>query len=213
MCGIAGIVALKAEACPVSADELMLIREAMASRGPDGSGLWVSADRRVGLANRRLAIIDLDRRSDQPMSLADAGLWITFNGEILNFRELRSELAAEGRVFRTASDTEVLLHLYDRDGPAMVDKLRGMFAFALWDDRRKRLFAARDPHGILPFYYAHHHGTLRFASSQSASMQFRGTERCRSRRAGRLFATGLCPGTAHVACRDTVARSRIDSHL
>src|SRR5438093_3930327 len=107
MCGIAGIVGLEAESSPVNADELILIREAMASRGPDGSGFWVSPDRRIGLANRRLAIIDLDRRSDQPMSLAEAGLWITFNGEITNFRELRSELAAEGRVFRTESDTEV----------------------------------------------------------------------------------------------------------
>jgi asparagine synthase (glutamine-hydrolysing) len=140
----------------------------MASRGPDGTGLWLSPDHRVALGNRRLAIIDLDKRSDQPMSLPEAGLWITFNGEITNFRELRAELSAEGRIFRTQSDTEVLLHLYDRYGAQMVDRLRGMFAFALWDDRRQRLFAARDPWGILPFYYAHQGGTLRFASQVKA---------------------------------------------
>ena len=168
MCGIAGIVALEAESGPVSAEELTCIREAMASRGPDGRGLWLSPDQRVGLANRRLAIIDLDKRSDQPMSLPEAGLWITFNGEITNYRELRADLSAEGRIFRTGSDTEVLLHLYDRHGPDMVDRLRGMFAFAIWDDRRRRLFAARDPWGILPFYYAHQHGTLRFASQVKA---------------------------------------------
>ena len=150
MCGIAGILALEAESGPVNPEELISIREAMASRGPDGSGLWLSPDRRVALANRRLAIIDLDKRSDQPMGLPEAGLWITFNGEITNFRELRAELSAEGRSFRTQSDTEVLLHLYDRYGPQMVDRLRGMFAFALWDDRRKRLFAARDPWGFCP---------------------------------------------------------------
>jgi asparagine synthase (glutamine-hydrolysing) len=168
MCGIAGILALEAGSGPVNADELIFIREAMASRGPDAAGLWLSPDHRVALANRRLAIIDLDKRSDQPMSLPEAGLWITFNGEITNFRELRAELSAEGRIFRTQSDTEVLLHLYDRYGSQMVDRLRGMFAFALWDDRRKRLFAARDPWGILPFYYAHHGATLRFASQVKA---------------------------------------------
>jgi asparagine synthase (glutamine-hydrolysing) len=168
MCGIAGILALEAESGPVSAEELTCIREAMASRGPDGRGLWLSPDQRVGLANRRLAIIDLDKRSDQPMSLPEAGLWITFNGEITNYRELRADLSAEGRSFRTGSDTEVLLHLYDRHGPDMVDRLRGMFAFAIWDDRRRRLFAARDPWGILPFYYAHQRGTLRFASQVKA---------------------------------------------
>ncbi len=168
MCGIAGIVGLGVGAPPVDARELIEIRDAMAARGPDGAGLWLSADGRVGLANRRLAIIDPVSRADQPMALPETGLWITFNGEITNYRALRSELAAAGRQFRTESDTEVLLHLYDRDGPAMVERLRGMFAFALWDERQRRLFAARDPFGILPFYYAHQQGTLRFASQVKA---------------------------------------------
>jgi len=168
MCGIAGIVGLGAGASPVDANELIQIRDAMAARGPDGSGLWRSPDGRVALANRRLAIIDPQARADQPMGLAEAGLWITYNGEITNYRALRSELAASGRQFRTESDTEVLLQLYDRDGPAMVERLRGMFAFALWDEPRRRLFAARDPFGILPFYYAHRQGTLRFASQVKA---------------------------------------------
>ena len=170
MCGIAGIAALAAGTAPVDPGELLAIRDAMALRGPDGSGLWLSPDRCVGLAHRRLAVIDPSARADQPMTLAESGLAITFNGEITNYMALRAELAASGRTFRTQSDTEVLLHLYDRDGPAMVERLRGMFAFAIWDAPRRRLFAARDPFGILPFYYAEGSGggTLHFASQVKA---------------------------------------------
>ncbi len=168
MCGICGIAALAHYAAPVDTQELLAIRDVMAARGPDGAGLWLSADGRVGLGHRRLAVIDPLSRADQPMVLREGALSITFNGEIANYRALRAELEASGRSFRTESDTEVLLHLYDRDGPIMVERLRGMFAFALWDETRKRLFGARDPFGILPFYYAEGNGTLRFASQVKA---------------------------------------------
>ncbi|HET7730531.1 MAG TPA: asparagine synthase (glutamine-hydrolyzing), partial [Usitatibacter sp.] len=146
------------------------IRERMASRGPDGAGSWFSADGRAALAHRRLSIIDLTESGAQPMVSADGRLAITFNGEIYNFRELRSELAARGARFRSTSDTEVLLHLYAERGAAMVESLRGMFAFAIRDERDRSLFLARDPFGIKPLYYADDGATLRFASQVKALM-------------------------------------------
>ena len=140
----------------------------MAARGPDGSGLWLSSDGRVGLAHRRLAIIDLSERGAQPMASADGALTITFNGEIYNYRSLRAELEGRGYTFRTESDTEVLLQLYADRGPAMVESLRGMFAFALWDAPRRRLLFARDHLGIKPLYYADDGWTVRFASQAKA---------------------------------------------
>ena len=144
------------------------MRDHMAARGPDGAGEWYSADQRVGLLHRRLAIIDLSERGAQPMASADGQLVIVFNGEIYNYRELRRELEAEGCVFRSDSDTEVLLQLYARDNEQMLAKLRGMFAFALWDARLKKLFLARDTFGIKPLYYAEQRGTIYFASQVRA---------------------------------------------
>src|SRR5882724_6340725 len=168
MCGIAGIVVFDPGSnSRVGTAELVAIREAMARRGPDAAGLWVSPDAMVGLAHRRLAIIDPRPEADQPMS-HDGGYRIVFNGEILNYRELRAELAAQGVACRTTSDTEVLLLLYARYGAEMVTRLRGMFAFAIWDEPRRRLFAARDPFGIKPFYFAEGPGMLRFASQVKA---------------------------------------------
>src|SRR5258708_29686963 len=140
----------------------------MAPRGPDGAGLWLSGDRRVGLAHRRLAIIDLSESGAQPMSSDDGALTITFNGEIYNYRELRAQLESRGHRFRTNSDTEVLLHLYQEHSSQMVHYPRGMFAFAIGDERRKALFLARDPFGIKPLYYAENGGTFRFASQVKA---------------------------------------------
>ena len=111
MCGIAGIYSYRDSAPPVDREELLRIREAMVKRGPDGAGLWISNDQRIGLAHRRLAIIDLSEAGAQPMFSADGRLCISFNGEIYNYRELRRELEARGCVFRSHSDTEVLLHL------------------------------------------------------------------------------------------------------
>jgi asparagine synthase (glutamine-hydrolysing) len=168
MCGIAGIVAYRETAPRVDRAELLAVRESMAVRGPDGSGLWTSPDERTGLAHRRLAIIDPTEAASQPMASADGRLHITFNGEIYNYRELRGELADRGRAFRTTSDTEVLLALYAERGAAMVEVLRGMYAFAIWDEGRKTLFLARDPFGIKPLYYADDGSTLRFASQVKA---------------------------------------------
>ena len=168
MCGIAGHFAWRAAAPPVDRDALLRTRDHMAARGPDGKGVWVDASRRVGLAHRRLSILDPTEAGAQPMALDGARLVVTFNGEVYNFRELRRELEGEGRCFRTASDTEVLLHLYDRDGPGMVDRLRGMFALAIWDAARRGVFLARDGFGIKPLYYADTGGTLRFASQVKA---------------------------------------------
>src|SRR5437867_3825263 len=138
MCGIAGIYAYREFAPCVDRDELLRIREAMANRGPDGAGLWISDDQRIGLAHRRLAIIDLSDAGAQPMSTLDGRLRITFNGEIYNYRELRKELETKGYAFRSNSDTEVLLHLYADRGQEMVHALRGMFAFGIWDEREQQ---------------------------------------------------------------------------
>lgn len=170
MCGIAGIYAHKQSVAPVSAAELVACRDHMAARGPDAHGVWIDDAERIGLAHRRLSIIDLDQRSSQPMHTADKELAIVFNGEIYNYKELRGELQQQGVAFRTTSDTEVLLHLYRACGEAMVDRLRGMFAFAIWDAAAREMFLARDPYGIKPLYYADDGGTFRFASQVRALM-------------------------------------------
>src|SRR4051812_1617846 len=127
MCGIAGIFSYAAEAPPVDARALARIRDHMRRRGPDGEGLWLADDQRVGLAHRRLAIIDLSEAGAQPMASPKGRFRITFNGEIYNYRQLRSVLERKGYVFRSATDTEVLLHLYAEYGQDMVRHLRGMY--------------------------------------------------------------------------------------
>ncbi len=173
MCGIAAIFSHAHRAPGVDRRELARMKEYMRPRGPDGEGLWIGAEGRIGLAHRRLAIIDPGPAAAQPMHLqaqriGGARLVITYNGEIYNFRELRAELEAAGRELRTQSDTEVLLHLYDREGPDMVHRLRGMFALAIWDEARRGLFMARDPFGIKPLYYADDGAQLRLASQVKA---------------------------------------------
>lgn len=168
MCGIAGIFCYREAAPPVEQAELLRIREHMARRGPDGAGLWMSPGRRIGLAHRRLAIIDLSEAGAQPMATADGRLTITFNGEIYNYCALRRELESKGYVFRSQSDTEVLLHLYADRGEDMVHALRGMYAFAIWDEHSQELFLARDPLGIKPLYFADANGTFRFATTVEA---------------------------------------------
>jgi asparagine synthase (glutamine-hydrolysing) len=168
MCGVNGIFAYHAAASAPDAAELLATRDAMRARGPDGSGAWWSSDRRCGLGHRRLAILDLSDRASQPMASADGRIVVTFNGEIYNYEALRAELEAAGARFRTTSDTEALLHLYARHGAAMVHRLRGMFAFAIWDETRRELFLARDPYGIKPLYTANDGWTFRFASQVKA---------------------------------------------
>jgi len=137
-------------------------------RGPDGQGIHISTDKKVALAHTRLAILDLSPSGHQPMSVANGRYWITFNGEIYNFRELRSQLEAEGEKFHSQTDTEVILKLYQRVGPKCVTYLRGMFAFAIWDDLEKTCFLARDSLGIKPLYYWQSGSTLVFASELRA---------------------------------------------
>jgi asparagine synthase (glutamine-hydrolysing) len=168
MCGINGIFAYHYAANPIDRGELVTTRDHMIKRGPDGAGVWMSGNQRLGLGHRRLSIIDLSDAAAQPMASADGKLVVTFNGEIYNYRDLRRRLEAKGRVFRSQSDTEVLIHLYAEKGEAMVDDLRGMFAFALWDEERGQLFLARDPYGIKPLYYADDGWTFRFASQVKA---------------------------------------------
>ncbi len=168
MCGVNGIFAYHAAASTPRQPELLATRDAMRARGPDGSGLWWSSDRRCGLGHRRLSILDLSDRASQPMASADGKIVIIFNGEIYNYKALRDELEADGVQFRTTSDTEALLHLYARDGALLVHRLRGMFAFAIWDENRRELFLARDPYGIKPLYTANDGWTFCFASQVKA---------------------------------------------
>jgi asparagine synthase (glutamine-hydrolysing) len=168
MCGIAGIHAYLDVAPRVDRGELVRMNERMVARGPDGTGLWVNEEGRIGFGHVRLAIIDLSEGGAQPMHASDGRLTITFNGEIYNYRELRAELQGRGRIFRSESDTEVLLQLYAEYGAAMVSRLRGMFAFGLWDADRRTLLLARDPLGIKPLYWADDGWTLRFASQAKA---------------------------------------------
>jgi asparagine synthase (glutamine-hydrolysing) len=168
MCGINGIFAYHSASSPPDEPELLATRDAMRARGPDGAGSWWSRDRHCGLGHRRLSIIDLSDRASQPMTSDNGRLVIVFNGEIYNSPQLRLELEAEGAHFRTTSDTEALLHLYTRYGADMVHRLRGMFAFAIWDEERRGLFLARDPYGIKPLYTANDGWTFRFASQVKA---------------------------------------------
>ena len=172
MCGINGIFSFGAAAPPIDREELLRTREAMLARGPDAAGLWVSADGRAGLAARRLAILDLSPAGAQPMAAEDGRVQLVINGEIYNFRRLRAELEAAGCRFRGRGDTEVVLALYLRQGEAMLPRLRGMFALAIWDERPgrpRRLLLARDAMGIKPLYYSTGSaGQLRFASQVKA---------------------------------------------
>ena len=163
MCGINAIFAYGANAPNVDRDELLAVRECMRLRGPDAADFWISEDQRVGFGHRRLAIIDLSPGGAQPMR-RDAAV-IIFNGEIYNFRDIRREL---GGTFTSESDTEVLLRAYEKWGAEMLPRLRGMFAFALWDGAKRRLFLARDAYGVKPLYYADDGSTIRVASQVRA---------------------------------------------
>jgi asparagine synthase (glutamine-hydrolysing) len=177
MCGVAAIFAFDPRAGQINREELRTIRDAMRLRGPDGFGEWVSTDGRVGLAHRRLSIIDLSDAAAQPMMASSDDCVIAFNGEIYNFRDLRRGLEAEGHRFRTTSDTEVLLELYRTRGTGMLTELRGMFAFALWDARHRRMLLARDLYGIKPLYVAQDGGVVRVASQVKALLAGGGVSR------------------------------------
>ncbi len=165
MCGIAGIVDFRGG---VSEALVRRMSESIQHRGPDGSGFTGNASRTVALAHRRLSIIDLSEGGAQPMVSADRRFILVFNGEIYNYRELRKELETAGRTFASHSDTEVLLRLWEAEGKECLGKLRGMFAFAIWDESAKSLTMARDPYGIKPLFYRIEAGTLFFASELKA---------------------------------------------
>lgn len=166
MCGIAGLISTPRSSEASALDAVQRMIERMRPRGPDAGGLWAAEG--VALGHRRLAILDLDARANQPMVSANGRYIIVFNGEIYNFRELRRELEAEGVAFHTTSDTEVLSALFAREGERMLPRLRGMFAFAIWDSHYRELFMARDPYGIKPLYYTRTKESLLFASQVKA---------------------------------------------
>ena len=168
MCGIAGLYRFGANAPTLNREELARISASQSTRGPDANGVWYTSDERLGLAHRRLAIIDLHSAANQPFCVPDGSYCIVFNGEIYNYRALREMLEVAGYSFATASDTEVLLCAYREWGESVVDYLRGMFAFAIWEQSSQRLFLARDPYGIKPLYYASDGRTFRFASQVKA---------------------------------------------
>ena len=173
MCGIVGVLSGSA----VDGTRIERMRDQLAHRGPDHAGFWQSQDARVCFGHRRLAIIDLDVRSNQPMCSHDGRFVITFNGEIYNYRVVRKELQDEGVHFSTESDTEVLLEAYRRWGPDMLDRLSGMFSLALWDAKASQLFCARDRAGEKPFYYARVNGAFVFASEIKGLLDWPGIER------------------------------------
>ena len=173
MCGIVGAVSPG----PVEPKVVAQMRDRLAHRGPDHAGLWLSDDSMVCLGHRRLAILDLTPEANQPLVSGDGRFVITFNGEIYNFQELRDELMARGARFHTRSDTEVLVEAYRRWGERCLERLRGMFAFALWDKAERRLFCARDRAGEKPFYYAWVQGSFIFASEVKALLAWPGFPR------------------------------------
>ncbi|MBI4300556.1 MAG: asparagine synthase (glutamine-hydrolyzing) [Chloroflexi bacterium] len=162
MCGICGLVGVS------DAGIVKRMCDAIAHRGPDDEGLYTGSEATLGA--RRLAIIDLSTSAHQPMSNEDGSLWLAFNGEVYNYRELRSELQRRGHVFRSNGDGETLLHLYEEHGEACVQHLQGMYAFAIWDSLRRRLFIARDRLGIKPLYYAQKGNLFVFASEIKAML-------------------------------------------
>jgi asparagine synthase (glutamine-hydrolysing) len=173
MCGICGIFLLNNENLE-DRDLLERMNRTMTHRGPDDEGYYSSGP--VGLAMRRLSIIDL-QSGHQPISNEDKSLWVVFNGEIYNYPELRDELIAKGHVFRTKSDTEVIVHLYEELGEDCVTRLNGMFAFALWDSSQRRLFLARDRLGIKPLFYSYDPGRALYFGSELKAVLAAGVDR------------------------------------
>jgi asparagine synthase (glutamine-hydrolysing) len=168
MCGIVGVFDYSRSEPSVTEAQVAGMRDSMRHRGPDGEGSYYRPEGKIALGHRRLAILDLSSAGLQPMADSTGRYWMVFNGEIYNFRELRRELEAQGLRFRTQTDTEVLLELYRESGPAMLERLRGMFALAIWDSRERKLWLARDRIGIKPLYYSFHNGSFLFASEIKA---------------------------------------------
>jgi asparagine synthase (glutamine-hydrolysing) len=170
MCGICGVLAFNDS---FARDEQVLcaMRDTMTHRGPDDAGLWSSPAGRITLGHRRLSIVDVSHSGHQPMCNEDASVWVTFNGEIYNHAELRSELQERGHRYRSRCDTETIVHLYEEEGERCVERLDGMFAIAVWDERRRELFLARDRLGKKPLYWTSTPAGLAFASEIKALLR------------------------------------------
>jgi len=164
MCGIAGSFSFSSK---VDALELNRMSDSMLRRGPDADGLWISKESNVGLVHRRLSIIDLDQKANQPMQTSEGRFVIVFNGEIYNYKELQKLLTSNGVQLSTSSDTEVLLQMYVKFGLSMLGMVRGMYSFAIWDAEKRSLLLARDPFGMKPLYFSLTHDGLKFASQVS----------------------------------------------
>ncbi|TRZ49491.1 asparagine synthase (glutamine-hydrolyzing) [bacterium] len=167
MCGILGI----ADSQSIDENALVKMRDTMSHRGPDDAGIWLSKDKKIGLAQRRLSIIDLSAAGHQPMSDIDGKYWITFNGEVYNFQEIRQELKKKQHCFKSHTDTEVIIESYKEWGIDCLQKFNGMFAFGLYDEQKKSLFLARDRVGKKPLYYTHSAGKFVFASELKALLK------------------------------------------
>ena len=169
MCGIAGLVTHGAMLCPQDRRDVERMTSYMQARGPEGEGFWSNSEQPQAIfGHRRLAFIDVGPGGAQPMQIEGGRYTLTFMGEIYNYQVLREALVQQGVVFASHSDGEVILQLYAREGAAMLPKLRGMFAFAIWDAAQRTLFAARDAFGIKPFYYTDDGAAFLFAAQVKA---------------------------------------------
>ncbi|MBN2776015.1 MAG: asparagine synthase (glutamine-hydrolyzing) [Bacteroidales bacterium] len=161
MCGIIGVINKSSK---IDHELFYLMRDTLSHRGPDGYGSYFSDNNQIALGHRRLSFLDLSDAGIQPLANEDNSIWITINGEIYNYIELREELKAKNHVFKTETDSEVVLHAYEEWGTDMINKLEGMFAFGIWDDKKKKLILARDKFGIKPLYYFFNQNQLIFSS-------------------------------------------------
>jgi asparagine synthase (glutamine-hydrolysing) len=167
MCGICGVLS-PSDSLAVDEDTVARMCSRLAHRGPDGEGVWSDPAQGVALGHRRLSIVDLSEAGAQPMSNETGTVILTYNGEVYNHAELREELEAKGHVYRSHTDSETVVHLYEEEGPGCVERLQGMFALAIWDARRRELFLARDRVGVKPLHYAQLPGGLLFGSEIKA---------------------------------------------
>lgn len=174
MCGIIGRISLNKQ---IDRDCFIRMRDSMAHRGPDGSGLFISDDNKVALGHRRLSFLDLSESGSQPMHNENKTIWLTCNGEIYNYIEIKDELIKKGHKFLSNCDSEVIIHGYEEWGTGIVSKMKGMFAFGLWDSNKKQLFLARDRFGIKPLYYYMYNGDFVFSSELKGIVEDRSIKR------------------------------------
>ena len=171
MCGIIGAWNFKEK---INLEEFVRLRDMLSHRGPDGAGIYVNENENIALGHRRLSLIDLSETGTQPLFNEDKSIWLTVNGEIYNYRDIRKELISKGHIFNSTSDSEVIVHGYEEWGTAILDKLKGMFAFCIYDKKKKLFFIARDRFGIKPCYYYHLNNVFLFASELKSIVSYHG---------------------------------------